>query len=91
MTDTYELSLYINKMNGRHRLIIVTVSKIMDDLLKAPYRLKVIDILKQPETAELNDVITTPTLVIKLPSAERHKLGELLEMENLPCLLDLRY
>lgn len=90
MTETYDLSLYVNSMNKRNRQIVEAIEKIMNDLLKVPYRLNVIDILEQPDEAELDDVITTPTLIIKLPTMERYRLSELLEMQNLPCLLDLK-
>jgi circadian clock protein KaiB len=72
----------------------VTTEKILQNLhellersLKYPYTLKVIDVLTNPEQAEIDQVSATPTLVKVWPHPIRRMVGNLHNADKLLQML----
>ena len=59
------------------------------DLQEGQYELHVVDILKEPQLAEDDKIIATPTLVKKLPPPLRKIIGDLSDKEKVLLGLDL--
>lgn len=55
------------------------------------YALKVIDVLKQPQLAEEDKILATPTLAKILPPPVRRIIGDLSDRERVLIGLDLLY
>ena len=58
--------------------------------LKGRYRIRVIDLLKQPHLAKGDQILAIPTVVRKLPKPVRTIIGTLSDTEHVLVGLDLR-
>jgi circadian clock protein KaiB len=58
--------------------------------LDGSYRIKVIDLLKNPELARDHQILALPTLVRKLPPPIRKIIGDLSDTERVLVGLDVR-
>ncbi|WP_267384474.1 circadian clock protein KaiB [Cyanobacterium sp. uoEpiScrs1] len=88
---TYVLKLYVagNTTNSIKALKIL--KNILEDEFKGVYALKVIDVLKNPQLAEEDKILATPTLAKILPSPVRKIIGDLSDREKVLIGLDLLY
>ena len=57
--------------------------------LKGLYRLEVIDVLENPQLAEDEQIVATPTLIKQLPPPARRILGDLCNKERVLKGLDI--
>jgi circadian clock protein KaiB len=73
----YLLRLFVSGNNRATQSTFKTIHQLLEKHLQHPYSLKVIDISKHPEQAELNQVAATPTLVRVWPEPVRRIVGEL--------------
>jgi circadian clock protein KaiB len=83
----YILRLFVSGHSATTEETLKNLHKHLLELLTAPYTLKVIDVLKQPEQAELDQVVATPTLVKAWPQPTRKLIGGLNQPEKLARLL----
>jgi circadian clock protein KaiB len=58
--------------------------------LKGRYRIKVIDLVKQPQLASGDQILATPTVVRRLPVPMRTVIGNLSDIDNVLVGLDLK-
>ena len=66
-------------------------SLILENEFKGVYALKVIDVLKQPQLAEEDKILATPTLAKILPPPVRRIIGDLSDREKVLIGLDLLF
>ena len=59
---TYILKLYVAGNTPNSMRALNTLREILDNEFKGVYALKVIDVLKQPQLAEEDKILATPTL-----------------------------
>ena len=85
----YVLKLYITGHTSASRYALSNVKQICENELKGRYDLVVIDVLKDPQLAEDDKIIATPTLVRRLPSPLRKIIGDLSNTEKVLLGLDL--
>ncbi|MCW6038743.1 circadian clock KaiB family protein [Spirulina subsalsa FACHB-351] len=81
--NTYVLRLFISGDRSSTEKTLMNLHKLLEDGLKFPYTLKVIDIFKHPEQAEKDQVSATPTLVRAWPTPVRRIVGELEDTERI--------
>lgn len=88
---TYVLKLYIagNTPNGIRALR--TLKNILEQEFQGIYALKVIDVVKNPQLAEEDKILATPTLAKILPPPVRKIIGDLSDRERVLIGLDLLY
>lgn len=88
---TYVLKLYVagNTPNSLRALKIL--KNILEHELQGVYALKVIDVLKNPQLAEEDKILATPTLSKILPPPVRKIIGDLSDRERVLIGLDLLY
>lgn len=84
----YILKLYITGQTPYSLRAIDNLNNICREL-KEEYELRVIDILKDPQLAEDDKIIATPTLVKELPPPLRKIIGDLSNTEKVLLGLDL--
>lgn len=87
---TFVLRLYVTGLTPRSTAAISTIRDICDKELKGRCELEVIDLAKQPELAQTEDVIAAPTLLKKLPLPLRRLIGDLSNRERVLVGLDLQ-
>jgi circadian clock protein KaiB len=84
---SYLLKLYITGQTPNAIRALENLKKICEDELDEEYEIKVIDILKEPQLAEDDRIIATPTLVKTLPAPLSKIIGDLSDKEK--CLIGL--
>ena len=91
LKKTYVLKLYVAGNTPNSIRALKTLNTILEEELKGVYALKVIDVLKNPQLAEEDKILATPTLAKILPPPVRKIIGDLSDREKVLIGLDLLY
>ena len=78
----YVLRLFVSGNTPATEQTLKVLHQLLENRLHSPYTLKVIDIFKHPEQAEINHVSATPTLVRAWPHPVRRIVGELEDLDR---------
>lgn len=76
-TPGYVMRLFVSGNNAATESTLKSLHQILEQSLRHPYTLKVIDVVKHPEQAEADQVSATPTLVKVWPRPIRRIVGDL--------------
>ncbi|PZD74401.1 Circadian clock protein KaiB [Acaryochloris thomasi RCC1774] len=88
---TYVLKLYVAGNTPNSIRALRTLNNILEQEFQGVYALKVIDVLKNPQLAEEDKILATPTLSKVLPPPVRKIIGDLSDRERVLIGLDLLY
>ncbi|WP_425514693.1 circadian clock protein KaiB [Hymenobacter profundi] len=88
--ETWELRLYVAGQTAKSVTALNNLQKYCERYLKGRYQLEVIDLLKNPQLAEGDQILAIPTLVRKVPSPIRRIIGDLSNQERVLVGLDIR-
>ena len=88
---TYILKLYVAGNTPNSMRALKTLRNILETEFRGVYALKVIDVLKNPQLAEEDKSLATPTLAKILPPPVRRIIGDLSDRERVLIGLDLLY
>jgi circadian clock protein KaiB len=91
LARTYILKLYVAGNTPNSVRALRTLKAILEEEFKGVYALKVIDVLKNPQLAEEDKILATPTLAKVLPLPIRKIIGDLSDREKVLIGLDLLY
>ncbi|MCY7394183.1 MAG: circadian clock protein KaiB [Leptolyngbyaceae cyanobacterium CAN_BIN12] len=91
LEKTYVLKLYVAGNTPNSIRALKTLNNILEEEFKGVYALKVIDVLKNPQLAEEDKILATPTLAKILPPPVRKIIGDLSDREKVLIGLDLLY
>jgi circadian clock protein KaiB len=91
LARTYVLKLYVAGNTPNSVRALRTLKNILEEEFKGVYALKVIDVLKNPQLAEEDKILATPTLSKVLPLPIRKIIGDLSDREKVLIGLDLLY
>ena len=91
LMKTYVLKLYVAGNTPNSVKALRTLKNILEEEFKGVYALKVIDVLKNPQLAEEDKILATPTLSKVLPLPVRKIIGDLSDREKVLIGLDLLY
>lgn len=91
LKKTYVLKLYVAGNTPNSIRALKTLNAILEEEFKGVYALKVIDVLKNPQLAEEDKILATPTLSKILPPPVRKIIGDLSDREKVLIGLDLLY
>jgi circadian clock protein KaiB len=86
----YVLRLYITGMTPRADRAVANLQRICDDELDGKYKLIVVDVLEQPQLAEDEKILATPTLIKVLPAPLRRIIGDMSDTEKVLLGLDVQ-
>jgi len=89
MAVKYVLKLYVTGVTPRSQAALKNLENILDEDYKGVYSLKVIDVIKQPQLAEDDKILATPTLIKILPPPVARIIGDLSDREKVLLGLDL--
>jgi circadian clock protein KaiB len=89
MAVKYVLKLYVTGVTPRSQTALKNLENILDEDYKGVYSLKVIDVIKQPQLAEDDKILATPTLIKILPPPVARIIGDLSDREKVLLGLDL--
>ena len=88
MAAKYVLKLYVTGQTANSIKAIKNLKSVLKDGLNDLYKLRVIDVLKNPQLAEEDKILVTPTLVKVLPLPVRKIIGDLSNREKVLLGLD---
>ena len=88
---TYVLKLYVAGQTPSSVQALKTLKNILEQEFQGVYALKVIDVIKNPQLAEEDKILATPTLAKILPLPVRRIIGDLSDREKVLLGLDLLY
>lgn len=86
----WELRLYVAGQTAKSVIALANVKRYCERHLTDGYRLEVIDLLRNPQLAEGDQILAIPTLVRKTPGPVRRIVGDLSDEEAVLVGLDLR-
>lgn len=90
MDKKLKMTLYVAKQTPRSMRAIANIRHICEMALSPDeYELVIIDVLEEPEKAEENRIMATPTLVKEFPLPVRRMIGDLSDTEVVLNELDL--
>jgi len=87
---TFVLRLYVTGATPASTRAIANLKAMCEKRLKGRFELEVIDIFQQPELAQGEQIIATPTLIKQLPLPLRRFIGDLDGLEGKLFGLDVK-
>ncbi|MDO9375960.1 MAG: circadian clock KaiB family protein [Ferruginibacter sp.] len=75
--EIWELRLYVAGNTAKSNAALTNLKKYCEEHLQGKYVIEVIDLLKQPQLAEGDQILAIPTLVKKVPEPIRKIIGDL--------------
>ncbi len=87
--NPYRLKLYITGQTPRSRGAIRNLKQLIDDLIPDSCELDIIDVLENPQMAEDDKILATPTLVKERPLPQRRIVGDLSDTEKVIMGLEI--
>lgn len=85
----WELRLYVAGATPNSVTAFRNIEKFCQEHLTGRYQIEVVDLLKNPQLAQTDQIVAVPTLVRKLPAPTRKIIGTLSNSERLLGALDL--
>ncbi len=88
--ERWELRLYIAGQTPKSVLALSNITRYCKEYLSGKYSIEVIDLLKNPQLAEGDQIFAIPTLVRKFPEPLRKIIGDLSNEERVLVGLNIR-
>jgi len=86
----YDLYLYVAGNTQKSAVAISNLKRICAEHMGGEYRVKVIDLLKNPALARGDQILAIPTLVRRFPSPMRKIIGDLSDTSRVLVGLDVK-
>jgi circadian clock protein KaiB len=86
----WDLRLYVAGPTPKSAAAFRNLQQICEENLAGRYRIEIIDLMKNPQLAQGDQILALPTLVRKLPSPIRKIIGNLSDTERVFVGLDIR-
>jgi circadian clock protein KaiB len=87
---TWQLRLYIAGQTPKSVLALKNINKYCEEHLEGEYSIEIVDLLKNPQLAEGDQIFAIPTLVRKFPEPIRKIIGDLSNEEKVLVGLNIR-
>lgn len=84
------LKLYITGTTPNSERALANLKRLCEEELSEEYEIIVIDVLENPQLAEDDRILATPTLIKALPPPLRRVIGDLSDNEKVLLGLDLK-
>jgi len=82
-------TLYVAGDSYRSQRAVANLRRLGEERLNGAYELSVIDVKRDPESAERERILATPTLIKRAPGTPRRVTGDLTDFEQLMVALGL--
>ena len=86
----WELRLYVAGQTPKSIAAFSNLKRVCEEHLAGKYKLEVVDLIKNPQLAQGDQIVAIPTLVRKLPEPVRKIIGDLSNTERVLVGLQLR-
>ena len=81
--------MYVAGRTPRSERAVNSMRRLCEIHLHGTYELVVVDVVEDPAAAEADDVIVTPTVIVREPGPERRIVGDLSDVDRVLAALDL--
>lgn len=88
--SVYLLRLYVAGQTAKSLAAFANLKKICEEHLQGKYKIEVIDLMKNPDLAQGDQILALPTLVRRLPHPIKKIIGDLSNTERVLVGLDIR-
>lgn len=88
--ERWNLRLYVAGQTPRSVTAFSNLKRLCEERLAGRYKIEVIDLVKQPQLAQGDQIIAIPTLVRKLPEPIKRVVGDLSNIERVLVGMDLQ-
>ena len=88
--DEVVLRLFVTGSSQRSLRAIDAVQRMCKEFLNNSVRVEIVDVLKQPDDAETEKILATPTLIRQVPGPPRRLVGDLGQPARVIELLGLQ-
>ena len=88
--EIFELRLYIAGQTLKSVTALKNITEYCERHLEGKYKIEVIDLIKNPQLAEGDQIFAIPTLVRKVPEPIRKIIGDLSNEERVLVGLNIR-
>src|SRR6476619_7754008 len=78
----YLLTLYVTGSSPRAKIAIANLDRLCKEELQGEYDLEIVDVLENPQRAEDEKILATPTLIKQLPPPLRRVIGDLSDKDK---------
>ena len=78
----YLLTLYVTGTSPRAKIAIANLERLCKHELEGQYELEIVDVLENPQRAEDEKILATPTLIKQLPLPLRRVIGDLSDKDK---------
>ena len=85
----FQFTLFVAGESPRTQRAIANLRRIAHERLGGDYELTIIDVQREPQLAEEERILTTPTLVKRAPEPRRRVTGDLTDAEQVLLALSL--
>jgi len=85
----WKLYLYVAGQTPKSLTAFANLKRICEEHLSGRYQIEVIDLLRKPELAQMDQIIALPTLVRKLPEPIKRIVGDLSNSERVMVGMNL--
>lgn len=89
-TEKIELRLYVAGQTPKSILALKNINRYCKEHFDGQYSIEVVDLLKNPQLAEGDQIFAIPTLVRKFPEPIRKIIGDLSNEERVLVGLNMR-
>ncbi len=79
----YEFCLYLTGFPSQYKRAIQNLKEVFDSKIEDPYEIEVVNILQHPELAEEENIVASPTLVVKNSTTKKKIIGDFRNHEKL--------
>ena len=86
----YVLTLYVTGSSPHTQTAIDNLNRICAQELDGRYELEIVDVLENPQRAEDERILATPTLIKQLPPPLRRVIGDLSDKNKVLLGLEVR-
>ena len=86
----FQFTLFVAGDSPRSYLAAANLRRLGDERLGGDYQLDIVDVVRDPERAELERILTTPTLIKIHPGPARRVTGDLSDPELVIVALALQ-
>ena len=88
--DNWNLRLYVAGQTPKSIAAFSNLKQLCEEHLPGRYQIEIIDLVKQPQMAQSDQIVALPTLVRRLPEPLKRIIGDLSNLERVMVGLDLR-
>jgi circadian clock protein KaiB len=88
--EHWNLRLYVAGQTPKSLTAFTNLKRLCEEYLKGRYEIEVVDLTKQPQLAQTDQIVALPTLVRKLPEPIKRLIGDLSDTARVLVGMDLK-